>query len=179
MTTFQKALDKIQEEIALHGIAIKQAGIGMHRICEIELLQAIAAVYEPKLYIELGCGAGHTLKAVKEASYFTQVVGYENYIATTNPDIRTFDVFSPECLEDIKKLTPYSSLFIYTDNGHKITELDMMAKLLKPGDIIGTHDYPNEVVDDRFLIDQGLIHMTEFENYIEEYASLQRFWRKP
>ena len=97
----------------------------------------------------------------------------------TGQYVRDFDIFSPSFLADVTPFTGVAPLFVYTDNGHKITELKMMSTFIKKGDIIGTHDWPNEVCDETFMLDLGFVHAAEYDEYINKYASLQRFWKRP
>jgi hypothetical protein len=146
----------------------------MHRICELELLARVATDMGAAQYIELGCGGGAGMKYVREAMPDACVAGYD---WAPNAAGKALDVFSPGFVADVQRYVWTKPLFVYTDNGNKRAELALMAQYIAPGDMLGTHDWPNEVVTDAFLTERGFVVAEEYEAYIAEHKSLQRFWR--
>ena len=182
---------QFERAIQLNGTTEMHKSIGMHRVCEIQLIARIADMVRPGLYLELGCGDGYTMSQIKTLSPKTRLVGYEHLQENipSGVEIRQMDIFSDAVLAEIKTLIwayQDTRVFVYTDNGDKPRELRMIAPLLKSGDILGTHDWPNEVLvplsnlepGEQFLLDQGFEVINELNPYIEEFASLQRFWIK-
>jgi len=55
------------------------------------------------------------------------------------------DVFEYETEEIIQTYMKRGRLLLYCDNGKKIDEFNTYAQYLKPGDVIMTHDRPNEI----------------------------------
>jgi hypothetical protein len=163
------------------GLSGDQTHRGMHRVCELELLAQVAKDIGALQYIELGSGEGWGLRYVMEANPGIGAVGYESTDAppiAADLAIKRMDVFSGDFVEDVWRYICRKPLFVYTDNGHKTEELRIMAGYIAPGDILGTHDWPNEVVDDSFLTARGFIVAGEYEDRIRECGSLQRFWRR-
>jgi len=170
-----------QKEIRTWGTLTTQAALGMHRRCELDLLGMIARDIKAAQYIELGCGAGYGLNAVKTLRPDCVADGFESTaVLPINQgfSIHRMDVFSPEFLERVSHLVDTKPLFVYTDNGDKRKELQIMSSFIHEGDIIGTHDWPNEVVDEKFMLDMGFVVCDEYEEYIRDCLSLQRFWRR-
>jgi len=170
-----------QKEVRTWGTLTTQAALGMHRRCELDLLGFIARDIKAKQYIELGCGFGAGLNAVKVMRPECSAVGYETTrVVALNDEtsICHMDVFSPDFVEKVSHLAYTKPLFVYTDNGDKRKELQIMSQFIHEGDIIGTHDWPNEVVDEKFMLDMGFVVCDEYEEYIRDCLSLQRFWRR-
>jgi hypothetical protein len=73
---------------------------------------------------------------------------------------------------------------LYCDNGNKVEEITRFAPLLKPGDLLGCHDYATEVPPEwvePFLVHLGFVPHRHAEfaalAHPEFYpASLTRFW---
>ena len=59
------------------------------------------------------------------------------------------DILAPQSEETIGGLIKHNGrTILYCDNGHKISEFKMYAKYLKPGDLIGAHDWGDEIHDE-------------------------------
>jgi predicted O-methyltransferase YrrM len=183
---FNTAYALAAEEVQKYGEPRMHRGIGMHRVCELQLVARMADIIRPALYLELGCGNGYLMSLIQELSPKTRLVGYEHLSEPIRPgiEIRQMDIFSQATLEELTLLfSEYqdSRIFVYTDNGNKFRELQMVAPLLKPGDVLATHDWPNEVIPgggEQFLLDSGFEVINELLPYIRDFASLQRFWIK-
>ena len=166
----------------LTGTAGNQEQYGMHRRCELELLAQVAQDIGAKQYLELGCGQGCGLEYVTKAMPGIDAIGYEHsLIEPVVPGLRIerVDLWSDEFSLTLEMLTIKRPIFVYTDNGNKRRELAMMAPYMGKGDMLGTHDYAGEVVDDAFLTQLGFVVAMQYEDWIRECGSLQRFWYLP
>lgn len=164
-----------------------QRSEGLMRQCELDLIKDICIDQKIQTYIELGCGLGFTL--YKVSPYVEKVIGYDhlpnmkfdvfNNIEYRQRNLFEMPGFSEKVLKEIQDDIQNKKTLIYCDNGHKIGELVAISKIVKPGDIIGTHDFPTEVpFESTLFLADGFHVLEEYEPYIEEHACLQRFWEK-
>ncbi len=75
-------------------------------------------------------------------------------------------------------------VLLYCDNGNKVEEITRFAPFLKPGDLLGCHDYATEVPPE--WVEPFLVHLGFVPHRHEEFAalahpefypaSLTRFW---
>lgn len=158
---------------------------GMTRKCELDLIEFASKRHS--VYIEIGCGEGHSLLRVKKndvmAFGFDHVVETLDGVGTSYINCEIFDGFeiSEKFKQEFRGLLDSrefgETFMIYCDNGWKVKELEYIAPLLMPGDVLGTHDIPTEVPDD-FNPGPDYERMVCYEEFIERYACLQRFWMK-
>jgi len=163
----------------------KHVSLGMTRICELDLIERV--LEGCNVYIEVGCGAGHGVLRAKgkglSAFGFDHVSDMLDGVGTSYVNCEIFDgfqiseKFKREFLGLLDSREPGEKFMVYCDNGWKTEELKYIAPLLMPGDILGTHDIPTEVADD-FSPGSDYERLTCYEEYIERYACLQRFWLK-
>ena len=117
--------------------------------------ELFAKVGGPWRIIELGTGNGGFSTYLKiccngfGARFLTyDVIPYQRTVLTEILNLwssfRMLDVVAGED-EIAKAIRLPGRTLLYCDNGHKITEFNMYAKHLKPGDIIGTHDWGMEI----------------------------------
>lgn len=159
--------------------------VGMTRVCEINLIEQV--LDNCNVYIEIGCGNGYSLLKAKEkgllAFGFDHVSEILDGVGTSYINCEIFNGFeiSEKFKHEFQGLLeirePGEKFMVYCDNGWKVKELEYVAPLLMPGDILGTHDIPTEVPDD-FNPGSDYERLICYETYIEKYACLQRFWLK-
>lgn len=174
-------LYRIREEVPKNPFL--QTNIGMQRRAEFEVVKQIIKDFKFGLFLELGSGEGYLLKEIRDLDKSISIVGFE---VTKQNNIDSIDLRCNknifESCDEIKDLVKSSDLpvFNYNDNGHKIKELDIVSSVMRPGDVIGCHDFGTEVPKKsiKFLEDRGFIILEQYEKWINENLCLQRFWKK-
>jgi hypothetical protein len=185
---------------------LKQASIGMQRICEYDLTLQVIASAHPAAYIEIGSGSGYFLRKVKRAYPALRVVGFEldppnlDFVAD-GIELHTGNIFVggpwdgngfTDFFHSVVKEVIASAdgpVVIYTDNGNKPAELEAVSRHMRVGDICGSHDFigPSGCYDVLgqgrpnnlvFLGDRNFDVMAQYEDYILKHMCLQRFWQK-
>ena len=150
-------------------------------------IQALVAMSKFKMIVEFGTSWGGLTLALHEASPDTIIHTFDN----ENNRIVKYDWFSQNTsnilfykpVDLLKKphkfvvnlLKETDFKLLYCDNGDKPKEVEMYAKYLNSGDIIGVHDYGTEYEKEE--VDK---HLEDFEPYyheiLEDWSS--KFWRK-
>jgi hypothetical protein len=51
----------------------------------------------------------------------------------------------PKIIAKIRAILKGNATFLYCDNGNKPTELRLYAPHVRPGSVVGVHDYPKEI----------------------------------
>jgi len=169
-----------------------QKNLGMQRKCEHDLVLQVVQDYNAATYVEIGSGNGILLTKVKNALPESRVIGFEispskEVLADCKKqgiDFRSQDVFSDKDLfrKQVKEFIDESAgpIVVYTDNGFKPEELEMVSKHMRPGDICGSHDFSgsNWAAFVPFLKKRNFATMKRYEPYILAHLCLQRFWMK-
>lgn len=122
-----------------------------HRAEDIELIAEVVRNHHPEVVIELGTYKGGL------AAMFADVVASWGVVHTFD-NVRQFDegilkkpniVFYEEDLlaenANVVRLLHEHRAVIYCDNGHKETEIGLYAPHVRPGSLLGCHDYDSEV----------------------------------
>jgi len=162
------------------------AGIGMHRMCELDLLSAIVNGKRMDGFVVVGCGNGAEFQNI---SIMVECLGIDRFPDVVIPNAEYWDrdlivdgVFSHDVFQELLlwRSKIQGPVLFYTDNGNKVLEIKAMTGLCLPGDIIGTHDLGTEVpIDiDKFLTDNGFQYLAVFDPYIDKYLCHQGFWLK-
>ena len=160
-----------------------QRNQGMMRRCEILLVARMAQTAD--LFISLGCGPhGCDMMEARYIKPTLQIAGFERQPAQLdfskhNIEYHQTDIFDPATVEQIKQLIQLPGrCLVYTDNGNKRKELQLVAPLLKSGDVVGAHDYPNEVPEAwaAAFMQQDFDVCQDAESWIEMHLCWQRFW---
>lgn len=162
------------------------AGIGMHRLCELDLL---SAVVNGKMagFVVIGCGQ----KGAEFMGVGMQVecLGIDRFPQANFTNAEYWDrelivdgIFSHDVYQDLLlwRSKICGPVLFYTDNGNKVAEIYAMMGLCLEGDILGTHDLGTEVpLDiDNVLSQNGFKYLAEFDKYIDHYLCHQGFWIK-
>lgn len=177
-----------------------------HRYEDRALIEDVIRAHAPDLAIELGTAKGGF--ACLLASIVPRVVTVDHCV--DDGDVSLWDRLTAaypnlcpvvmDCLAfdargswsvltrtgalTLSDLEGSSRTLLYTDNGNKVEEITRFAPLLKPGDLLGTHDYLTEVPIEwvePFLADLGFVPHRHDDfaalAHPEFYpASLTRFW---
>jgi hypothetical protein len=165
----------------------EQVSFGMHRKCELDLLAIVTSNLAGLVII--GCGRGHeflNIRAKGLTGYNFKMLGIDRITLppTEFPywqsNILTVpETFNPDLLTALQQWRDNTedSVLFYTDNGHKITELNALRPILRPNDIIGTHDFGTEVP---LTYDPGpdFAYLTAYDEYINNNFCMQGFWVK-
>ncbi|RLI42749.1 hypothetical protein DRO59_03200 [Candidatus Bathyarchaeota archaeon] len=168
------------------GIEVSQSWSALY------LFELIFKTYEPKRTIELGTwrgGASLFMHFLAEA-YGGDFVTYDNTPRHLESDkgkdlfrrfgvnFREADIFEPKIITEIRELIEAPGrVFVYCDDGNKVNEFNIYARFLKPGDIIGVHDWMEEITAGDLRVDVGgfaPIFMLE----CNKYHTQQAFWVK-
>lgn len=170
-----------------------QKHLGMQRQCEHDLVVRLVKDHKPAIYVELGSGNGLLLERVKKALPDARVIGFEikpakNVIDRCKKlgiDFRSQDVFEDKGKLFRQQMREFieecdGPIVVYTDNGNKPSELEMVSEYMRPGDICGSHDFsgPNWAGFVGFLKKRNFATMKDYEPFILEHLCLQRFWMK-
>ena len=157
------------------------------------LFELLIKTYVPGRVIELGTGWGG---ASLFMNFLTKAYGGEFITYDKSPaflemgrgkvlfqrfgvDFREADIFEPKTINEIRKLIEAPDrVFIYCDNGNKVDEFNTYARFLKPDDIIGVHDWMEEIVVEDISVDV-MKHLTPiFVTECNKYQTKQAFWIK-
>ena len=156
---------------------------GMHRKAEFDLVLQIAGNHDFKVFLELGSGQGALLKEMKATYPHLNIVGFEilEMPQMEGVDFRSGkDIFA--CAKEIQDIVTNAAgpVLSYNDNGSKIKELDLVSEVMRPGDVIGCHDFGTEVPKTSvpFLKERGFTILQQYEEWINTHLCLQRFWQK-
>ena len=159
-------------------------GQGMMRVCELELLAKVAKGMDG--FVVIGCGYGWEFQRTScphqlGIDRFLDVYIKDTVYAARN--IMEGNEMSALLIEELGEWKDLISgpILWWTDNGYKVAELKGVVMLMKPGDIIGTHDFGTEVSLEwwtEFCTTNGLRDMTEHDEYIDKYFCLQAFAQK-
>jgi len=133
-----------------------------------KLLEHYIAYENPHYVVEIGSQKGglsvflgtmacaseqflfHTFEINKNRDWYNrEVEGVGHWfekMETISSHCKSFEgnIFSEEIFELIKNISSQCKTLIICDGGDKIKELEMYSKILKPGDAIMAHDFPDE-----------------------------------
>jgi len=157
------------------------------------LFELLIKTYVPGRVIELGTGWGgaslfmHFLTKAyggefityDKSSAFLEMGRGKVLFQKFEVDFREADIFEPKTINEIRKLIEAPDrVFIYCDNGNKVDEFNTYACFLKPDDIIGVHDWMEEIVVKDISVDV-MKHLTPiFVVECDKYHTKQAFWIK-
>ena len=99
-----------------------------------------------------------------------------NNLALLNPHYKKLDVFAEETVAEIRAIMETKRVLFYCDNGNKPREVKTYAPFLRPGAVIGTHDWNNQFEIEDLVRDLSL--KVIFEEFCKTYKTKQRFWVK-
>lgn len=124
--------------------------------------------HQVKLFVELGIHLGGLASVMIARVQYMEDFSYMG--VEINPqliDQRVIDtatvtdrawIWEGDCLSNDVKSRVSTAIqstggkaFVLCDNGNKPAEIDAYAPLIRPGDYIAAHDYPNEIKDDDLL----------------------------
>jgi cephalosporin hydroxylase len=108
-------------------------------------LANVAAVTEQFIF--------HTFEIDKKRDFYNREKGgighWFEKLETVTPYIKSFemDVFSQNVIDILIPMVTQYKTFIFCDNGHKVSEFNTYAPLIKSGDCIACHDWGTEVFE--------------------------------
>ena len=156
------------------------------------LFELIFKTYAPRRVIELGTGWGgaslfmHFLAKAYDSEFITydktpaylEIGRGKVLFQKFGVDFRKADIFEPKTIDEIRKLIEAPDrVFVYCDNGNKINEFNIYARFLKPDDIIGVHDWMEEIVAEDIRVDVECLTPI-FMKECNKYHTKQAFWIK-
>ena len=129
----------------------------IHEEGAIEIICNVFRAFHPDMIIELGTGLGtltwmlsQTFKDIEIYTFEKNNPEYGLAIKRTSyPDnvhFCTGDLLTEALPLLVSILKLKGSKILYCDNGNKTMEVELYAKHLKAGDMLGVHDYLTEVV---------------------------------
>ena len=131
-------------------------------------LQEMLREYAPDLIIELGTKYGGMTMVFHEACPGTAIYSYDNRVYDETNDlfaheqVKLHPEWYPPCVEFrvedvltfnqgiVDAITRYTGkVFLYSDNGNKVGEVQSYGPYLKVGDLLGFHDCPGEITPEQ------------------------------
>jgi len=157
----------------------------MQELADVFALQHAAAESRAGLLVELGTWNAGGTYALRAACPMVPMVSYDRTLPQLTRAqqealgqhtlLVEADVFAdPRRLASLWEQRPWP-VFLYCDDGDKPREVATFAPLLRPGDVIGCHDWGPEI-GPAHVLDP----LREFEPFATEATegTLCRFWRR-
>lgn len=158
------------------------------------IFEWILNFYPIKYIVEIGTGTGG-LSAFLQLQANIRGLDFVTYDAlnrfkdkgntlAANPPInlakhinhQKMNIFEQPTIDEISAVLKKHVALVYCDNGDKPKEMKTFAPFLKPGSIIGTHDWHDKFGIEQMVKDLNLEMILE-EQCIEGYTKA-RFWHK-
>ena len=155
-----------------------------HEAEAISLIEEIISNFDPEVVVELGTKHGGFTEILQDITKDTtpiysydhmelrKISGFRSNVYFIVSDI----LLNPQ--KDIEEICGSDKrVLLYCDNGNKTRELELYAKYLKKGDMLGVHDWGTEVFYDKvkdYLKSFTFIRRKEFKNS----GWKTRFWRR-
>jgi hypothetical protein len=163
----------------------------MHRQGELDLLAIIAS--NMQAFIVIGCGRAHEFRNLAQkglTKYNFKMLGIDRLPSSQVPPLQDFEYWPTDIFPQPNEFNPALSqaikawrsrhndpVLFYTDNGNKISELNALIPLLRPNDILGTHDFGTEVPL-TYSPGPDFTYLSEYDDYIDANYCMQAFWRR-
>lgn len=156
------------------------------------LFELVVETYAPRRIIELGTGWGGASLFMHflAKAYNSEFITYDKSAACLEigrgkvlfqefgVNFRKADIFEPETISEIRKLIEAPGrVFVYCDNGDKVNEFNIYARFLKPDDVIGVHDWMEEITMEDIKINMKCLTPI-FASECNKYHTKQAFWIK-
>jgi hypothetical protein len=191
-----------------------QRKYGSQRVAELLAIAKIAKEIGATAYVSMGQGAGYDFQAMRDNYKAIPILGFDKRdplpeniypgVSYHNETIfvpnEHFTAYVPGQLftaSVTKKIDDFVTaangpILYYTDNGNKKCELRELLRWVKPGDVVGTHDWGDSptgltVMGNRaevhegdcgFLYDSGLDTAEFIQPWLKENRCMQKFWVK-
>lgn len=178
--------------------------VACHREGELDIIREVVLDFKPELMIELGTCVGGITLLLHECFPNTPLHTFDNKSmirslkkAKSNISIETIETLQRESFNDnvtfyvtnifiegkpiIEELLANDKRkFLYCDNGNKDEEINLFAKCLSVGDLLGVHDWGYEIGWEWEGVKETL---SDFEEHpinktSEEKSLTVRFFRK-
>ena len=149
-----------------------------HNLKEVTLVSKVVSNFNPFLVIELGTALGGLTALFFEFCPKASIYTFD--IRRQVPKGKRLHGVT-YCISDVMKCPELSGLckdkrkkLLYCDNGNKASEFRLYAPLLNPGDLVGVHDWDEEIFECD-IVDL----LDRFEPLTEDYSGASsRFWLK-
>jgi hypothetical protein len=165
----------------------KESGVKLsHEIEALPIIRGLLLEFQPELMIELGTLKGgftyqlhKTLPDVELHTYdIKHVVAHKRiaHMFNENVSFHIADIQSIPLDELINLCRQPAKKMLYCDNGDKTKELNMYAKHLNSGDLLGCHDWGTEVFfeDVEDVLKNFYRHKVNKE--LKDENCMSRFW---
>jgi len=156
----------------------------------IPLFEEVVRDYSPEMIVELGTGRGgltkHFLRWCPDIPIFT----LDQYYLLSSDDallfadsnvtvIITSQLFNDNNLMPLLLSSPVKK-FLFCDNGSKVEEVRFFSGFLRPGDMLGCHDWGEDIDYGQIANTMGLFVDHPINQKIEDQPGLSccRFWIK-
>lgn len=146
----------------------------MHSQIEIDQLMKTISEHKPTMFIELGNWCGGMTLAIHQKFPKLEIYSFDLHTIAGN----LYELFGNNVSFVVQDILKESSLIkrllkskdkklLYCDNGNKIAEINLYAKYLCTGDVLGTDDYSERMQD---------IISNNFIPHKHEDGATNRFW---
>lgn len=188
-----KKLAKLSFHHATHRRGFSLFGVrAMHGFLSYYVMEAVLQFCSPARIVEFGTWSGgvslylHFWAKFNGAKLLTIDVKdlldkrvKKEFASQTHTTFVEANVFTSACFDMVSKFISGNRCLIYCDNGNKEKELLTYCKLLKPGSVIGCHDFGDEVHPKSI----GRLYQNDFQpllldKQIKELDPMQQFWLK-
>jgi hypothetical protein len=177
----------MKSKINLSNKETRQETVGSMRVAELQAIAKVAKKIKAKAYISIGCQDGGDLLSLDENYKAIPRLTIDQAIDPVSRKLK------PEASDAIKGFLSEhpGKLLCFTNGKRKMDELKELLPFMKPGDVLGVHDWGQgpmtvmkthtEVDETRcqFIYQAGLRLFKPVESWIQHHACLQRFWIKP
>lgn len=178
--------------------------VACHREGELSIIREVILDFQPELMVELGTCVGGITLLLHECFPNIPLYTFDNKSmirslkkAKSGISIETIETFQKEAFNDNVKfyitnvfiegkpiieelLASKKKKFLYSDNGKKKDEINLFAKCLSVGDLLGVHDWGYEIGWEWEGIKETLSSFEEhpINKTSEEQSLTVRFFRK-
>lgn len=177
--------------------------VACHQTEELSIIRDVVLDFQPELIVELGTLVGgltlllhqccpeiplHSfdkksmtdcLKKAKGEFTIEQIETFQREAFNNNVTFYVSNIFKDKEIVG-KILESEKRTFLYCDNGHKKSEVNLFAKCLSVGDLLGVHDWGHEISYEGEGVKESLAPFEEhtINKRLEEKKLTSRFFRK-
>jgi hypothetical protein len=163
----------------------------MHTPLELHAISEVLRVHRPTRIVEYGTGHGGLTLGFGQWAYLNdaKVLSIENHFYTTNEGMERFfslfeklpvelldaNEYHQETYNRIQTFAENEKTFFYCDGGNKPVEVRCCAQILKPDDLLVTHDYfpiepPRGAINlPDFLVDSAYVLPRQIERWCSDF----------
>lgn len=156
----------------------------------IEHFEKIVKEFKPEMIVELGTCTGGMTKYFTEWFPKIPIYSVDAYWLVSKEDeelfrsnnvgiIITSQIFKSDILLPTILSLPLKK-FLFCDDGYRVEEFKLFAGYLRPGDLLGVHDWNEELkmIDVKHILEEFLDH--PINKFLDENGGISccRFWNR-